>query len=313
MLTKFSLFPEQASTMAPHVDTLLFFLIGVTLFFSLLIAGLIMGFMIRFRRRSETERPAVDHGSMWLEVLWTAVPFVIAMFIFFWSAGLYASLRRPPDNALEVNVVGKQWMWKLQHMEGRREINELHIPIGRPVKLTMTSEDVIHSFYVPAFRTKQDVVPGRYSSLWFEATTPGRYHLFCAEYCGTLHSGMIGWVVAMEPAAFQAWLTGSEGETGAPAVAGEHLFEQQGCITCHSGDSGARGPKLTGLYGTTVQLKSGRAAVADEAYIRESILNPTAKVVAGFEPVMPTYQGLLTEEQLLQLIAYLKRGEQPPR
>jgi cytochrome c oxidase subunit 2 len=196
-------------------------------------------------------------------------------------------------------------MWKVQHMDGQREINELHIPVGRPVKLTMGSEDVIHSFYIPAFRVKADVIPGRYNTLWFTATKAGRYHLFCAEYCGTKHSGMIGWIVAMEPTDFQAWLSGGRAEDS-PVAAGDKLFQDLACSTCHRTDSQGRGPMLTNLFGKPVELQGGGTAVADEAYIRESIVNPQAKVVAGFQPIMPTFQGLVTEEQLLQLIAYVR-------
>lgn len=306
MLTRFDLFPEQASTVAPQVDALFFFLLGVTVFFSGLIATLIVVFMVRYRRRPGIKAHAV-HGSNLLEIGWSVIPFALTMVMFFWGASLFATIHRPPDDALQVNVVGKQWMWKAQHMEGRREINELHIPVGRPVQVTLTSEDVIHSFYVPAFRTKQDAVPGRYTTTWFQATKPGTYHLFCAEYCGSLHAGMIGRVVAMEPAAFQAWLTG---ETGGPAVsvvaAGEALFQQQGCPSCHTSEAGARGPSLAGLAGSTVDLADGSTVVADDAYLRQSILEPQARLVAGYSAIMPTYQGLLSEESLMQLIAYLK-------
>jgi len=307
-MTKFSLLPEQASTVAPQVDHLLYFLLGVSFVFAFLIAGLIVVFMVRFRRRPGGDHAPDAHGSLWLEGLWTAIPFAIAMVVFFWGASLYATIRRPPDDALAVNVVGKQWMWKLQHMEGRREINELHVPVGRPVKLTMTSEDVIHSFYVPAFRVKQDVVPGRYSGVWFEATKPGTYHLFCAEYCGTLHSGMIGRIVAMEPAAFEAWLAGKRpGEADVPvAVAGAEVFRTQACPTCHRADGSGQGPPLAGVFGKAVTLADGRTLVADEGYVRESILNPQAKIVAGYQAVMPTYQGLLSEEDVMRLIAYVK-------
>jgi cytochrome c oxidase subunit 2 len=307
-VTGFSLFPEQASTIAPRTDGLLFFLLSITTFFVVLIAGLILYFMIRYRRRSANEVPAGIHGSLMLESVWTVIPFLISMVIFFWGASIFASLTRPPDDALQVNVVGKQWMWKVQHMNGRREINELHMPVGRPVRVTMTSEDVIHSFFVPAFRTKQDAVPGRYTWMWFEATKPGTYHLFCAEYCGTLHSGMIGKVVVMEPAAFQAWLSGSEaGEAPlSAAAAGERVFTRTGCPSCHAAVPGARGPALAGLLGSTVKLRGGRTVTADEGYVRESIFNPTAKVVDGYDAIMPTYQGLLTEEDVMQLIAYLR-------
>ncbi|HXJ35175.1 MAG TPA: cytochrome c oxidase subunit II [Candidatus Eisenbacteria bacterium] len=303
----FRLFPEQASTIAPQVDALLFFLIGLSLFFSLLIAGLIVVFMIRYRRRPGGDHVPDIHGSLALEGLWTAIPFVLAMIVFFWGASIFATMQRPPDDALEVHVVGKQWMWKLQHMEGRREINELHVPVGRAVKLLMTSEDVIHSFYVPEFRVKQDAVPGRYSRVWFEATKPGTYHLFCAEYCGTLHSGMIGRIVAMEPAAFEAWLGGRQAGANVPIeVAGEGIFRAQGCGTCHRADGSGQGPALQGVFGKTVMLASGQTLTADEGYLRESILDPNAQIVAGYKSVMPTFQGLLSEEDVMRLIAYVK-------
>ena len=309
MLTRLQLFPEQASTLAPQTDALLLFLLGITAFFVVLIAGSIIVFMIRYRRRDPNEIPPSVHGSLALEIGWSVIPFIIVMIVFFWGASLYATIARPPDDAINIDVVGKQWMWKVQHMEGRREINELHIPVGKPVKLTMTSEDVIHAFFVPAFRTKQDVVPGRYSTTWFEATKVGSYHLFCAEYCGTIHSGMIGRVVVMEPAEFQAWL--QSGESGAmpaltPSAAGEALFQAQGCPSCHAAGTGQRGPQLVGLFGSTVQFEGGGSTVADEDYLRESILRPQAHLVSGYPGIMPTYQGLLSEENVMQLIAYIK-------
>jgi len=307
-MTNFRLWPEQASTIAPQTDALLLFLLGVSLFFSLLIAGLIVFFMVRYRRQPGGDHAPDVHGSLALEATWTVIPFVIAMAMFFWGASIFAAIQHAPKDAMPINVVGKQWMWKLQHLEGRREINELHVPIGRPVKLTMTSEDVIHSFYVPAFRVKQDAVPGRYSTVWFEATKAGTYHLFCAEYCGTLHSGMIGRIVAMEPAAFEVWLAGQEpGAANVPvAVAGEAVFRAQACGTCHRPDGTGQGPPLAGIFGKTVRLQSGETVVADEGYLRESILNSQAKIVAGYQPVMPTFQGLLSEEDVMRLIAYVK-------
>jgi cytochrome c oxidase subunit 2 len=311
MLEKLRLFPEQASTVAPRVDALLYFLLAVTVVFVTLIAGLIVVFMVRYRRGRPGDGAAAVHGSLGLEALWSAVPFALTIVMFFWGASLYATLRRPPDDALEVHVVGKQWMWKVQHLEGRREINELHVPVGRPVKVTLTSEDVIHSFFVPAFRTKQDAVPGRYTTLWFEATRPGSYALYCTEYCGTLHAGMIGRVVAMEPAAFQSWLGAGE---PAPAVAsaGERVFRAQGCPSCHAADAPGRGPALGGVFGSAVRLRDGATVRADEAYLRESILVPQAQIVAGYDAIMPTFQGLLGEEELLELITYLK-GLPAPR
>ena len=320
MHSKIPLFPEQASTLAAQVDLLYFFLIGVSLFFGVLIATLLVTFAIRYRRRVGDPVPPAIEGFLALELLWTVIPFGLAMMIFFWGAVIYFEMARPPDNAHEVFVVGKQWMWKLQHLEGRREINELHVPIGQPIKLTMTSEDVIHSFYVPAFRMKADVLPGRYTTTWFEATKVGEYHLFCAEYCGTSHAGMIGRIVVMEPAEYQAWLSESgptvpggaapvAGTAGVPpAEAGLALFQQFSCVACHQDKPtpAAVGPSLVGLFGKQVTLQDGRQVVADDAYLRESILDPTAKMVSGYLPVMPTFQGQLDEEQIRQLIQYIK-------
>jgi cytochrome c oxidase subunit 2 len=218
-------------------------------------------------------------------------------------------MSRPPDETLNVYVVGKQWMWKFQHLDGQREINELHVPVGRAVKLIMTSEDVIHDVFVPAFRVKADVIPGRYTHLWFEPTKPGTYHLFCAEYCGTRHSGMVGQIVVMEPNDYQTWLSGGT-EEGSLASAGQKLFADLACNTCHRPDAQGRGPVLHNLFGKTVELTSGERVVVDEAYIRESILNPQAKVTVGFQPIMPTFQGLVTEEGLLELIEYVKSLKQ---
>jgi cytochrome c oxidase subunit 2 len=305
MWSGFPLFPEQASSSAARVDGLYFFLIAITAFFSLLIGLMVLGFAVRYRRRSAADRPPAIYGSLALELTWTLIPLGIVAVIFFWSTDLYLSLNRVPQDALEVHVVGKRWMWKVQHMTGQREINELHVPLGVPVKLTLTSEDVIHSFFIPAFRVKKDALPARYTTMWFQATKPGRYHLFCAEYCGTRHSNMIGSVVVLEPAAFQTWLAGGV-SGGSLASAGEKLFQELACVTCHRSDSGARGPALDGLFGRPVALADGGTATADETYIRESIVTPSAKVVAGYQPIMPTYQGLVSEEQLLQLVAYVR-------
>ena len=298
------LFPEQASTISVEVDRLLYFLVAVSVFFTLLIFAAIFYFAIRYRRRSETELPRHVHSGLTLEVVWTVIPFGITMVMFAWGASIFFTESRPPDDAMQIYVVGKQWMWKLQHMEGNREINELHIPINRSVKLTMTSEDVIHSFFVPAFRTKQDVVPGRYTTTWFKATKPGKYHLFCAEYCGTNHSAMIGWVYAMEPEDYQQWLSGAP--KGTLSEAGAQLFNDLACVNCHHADGSGRCPSLVGVYGSTVKLAGGGTVKADEAYIRESILNPAAKVVDGYQPLMPTFQGQVTEEGVVDLIEYIK-------
>ena len=316
MEKSFPLFPDQASTIAPSVDHLLYYLLAVSIFFVVLIFTAIIYFAIKYRRRSETELPPEIHGSMKLEVAWSVIPLGLTMVMFVWGARIFFEMSRPPDDSLEIYVVAKQWMWKLQHKEGQREINELHIPLGRAVKLTMTSQDVIHSFYVPAFRTKQDVLPGRYTTTWFKPTKVGKYHLFCAEYCGTKHSGMIGWVEVMEPQDYQAWLSGG-GASGSLADSGAQLFQDLACINCHHMDGHGRCPTLQGVFGSRVQLTNGQTVVADEGYIRESILQPNAKVVAGFEPIMPTFQGLVTEEGVLQLIEYVKSlstqtGTAPP-
>jgi len=300
------LIPDSASTFSWKVDALYFYLSGVTLFFTLLISGVLIFFVIRYRRRTPYEIPRPIAGSHKLETLWTIIPFLIAMTMFGWGARLYFEQYKPPQNAVEVYVVGKQWMWKLQHATGQREINELHVPVGRKIKLIMTSEDVIHDFFVPAFRTKADVVPGRYTTLWFEATTPGKYHLLCAEYCGMNHSGMTGSVYVMEPREFDNWLAGNVGTTS-PAAAGQQLFQTLGCASCHGANGeGGRGPTLAGLLGRPTPLEGGQSIKPDEAYIRESILNPGAKIVAGFQPIMPTFQGQVSEDQLVQLIAFIK-------
>ena len=259
---------------------------------------------MKFRRRSPDSVGARIHGGLALEIIWTVIPLLISLVIFVWGASVFFAMSRPPDDTLNIYVVGKQWMWTFQHLDGQREINELHVPIGRAVKLIMTSEDVIHDVFVPAFRVKADVVPGRYTNIWFEATKTGRYHLFCAEYCGTRHSGMVGEVVVMEPNDYQTWLSG--GTDGSLAAGGQKLFNDLACNTCHRPDTQGRGPTLQGTFGKMQTLEGGQTVLVDEAYLRESILNPSAKITAGFQPIMPTFQGLVSEEGLLQLIEYLK-------
>lgn len=298
--------PESASTVSGKVDALYFYLSGVTVFFTLLISGVLAFFVIKYRRRSPFEIPRPIAGSHKLETIWSLIPFMIAMSMFAWGAQIYFQNARSPKNANEIYVVGKQWMWKIQHSTGQREINELHVPVGRKIKLIMTSEDTIHDFFVPAFRIKADVLPGRYTTQWFEATKPGTYHLFCAEYCGMNHSGMIGSVIVMQPTEFDNWLSGNSSQQS-PAVAGQQLFQSLGCVSCHGANGeGGRGPELAGLFGRKVFLTNGQTLTADEGYIRESIENPQAKVVNGFNPIMPTFQGQVTPEQLIQIISFIK-------
>jgi cytochrome c oxidase subunit 2 len=303
----FPLFPERASTMAARVDLLYFALIGLSGLIFIGVALLMLYFAVRYRRGSHADRSGAVATHPTLEYTWIGALLILSMGTFVWAARIYFDIRRPPANALEVYAVGKQWMWKFQHAEGQGEIDELHVPAGRPVRLIMTSQDVIHSFYVPAFRIKMDVLPGRYTTTWFEATQTGEYHLFCAEYCGAQHSGMIGRVIVMEPAAYEQWLSiGSSSAYPLLSVAGQPLFQQLGCGGCHVASGTGVGPSLVGLFGTQVELQDGQSVTADEDYIRESILEPNAKVTAGHQPIMPSFQGQVTEEQLSQLIEYIK-------
>lgn len=306
MLPDFLEPPVAGSALAERVDDLFYLTLGVAAFFSLLIAGLLFYLGIKYRRREGGE-VGKTHGTApaSLEIVWSVVPLAILLYMFYRGADLFVEISRPPADADEYFVVGRQWMWKIQHPDGPREINELHAPVGRAVKLTMTSEDVIHSFYVPAFRVKADVVPGSYTTTWFRATKPGVYHLFCAEYCGTQHAGMIGRVIIMTPSEYETWLAGGAKGQG-PAASGAAIFNERGCATCHRPDSAARAPLLEGLSGRMVRLQGGADVKADEAYIRESILRPAVKVVAGYSPVMPAYEGQLSEEEVLQLISYIR-------
>ena len=300
------LFPEQASTFAWQVDGLFFYLLAISAVFTIGIVLGIIFFFVKYREKEKFTNGAEIHGSIALETTWSIIPFVIAMTIFLGGAIVYYNQYRPPADSMEIYVVGKQWMWKFQHGTGQREINELHIPVGRNIKLTMTTEDVLHDVYIPAFRTKADVVPGRYSNIWFNATKPGKYHLYCAEYCGLNHSGMGGWVYVMEQRDYDNWLSGNvSGQT--PVEAGRDLFENKlGCASCHAGGPQQRGAVLEGLFGSQVKLTTGQTVTADEEYIRNSILNPSGQIVEGYQPIMPTFKGQLTEEQLIQLVAYVK-------
>src|SRR5918993_2144901 len=298
------IFPEQASSFAKDVDALYFFVIAVSAFFALLVAVLVIVFGVKYHRRHAGEVGARIEGNLPMELLWSVIPTIISMVMFGWGASVFYHLRRPPDESMHIYAVGKQWMWKFQHLEGQREINELHVPTGRPVKVTVTSEDVLHSLYFPAFRTKIDAIPGRYMELWFEATKVGTYHMFCAEYCGTNHSGMIGSVTVMEPTAYQAWLAGADG--GTMAERGAALFNQLACNSCHLETGQGRGPSLKDVFGKPVELADGSTVMVDETYLRESILNSQAKIVKGFQPLMPTFQGLISEEGLVALFEHVR-------
>ena len=304
MISGIPLFPAQASSLASEVDNLYFGVLAITAFFALLVAVLVIVFAIKYRDETGTKVGAPITGSIPLELGWSILPFIIAMGIFVWSTVVFFHLIRPPDQTLEIYSTGKRWMWRFQHLDGQSEINQLHVPKGVPVKVTFTSEDVLHSLYFPAFRVKADAIPGRYSAVWFTATQTGEFHLFCAEYCGTRHSGMIGSVIVMEPDDYQAWLSGDSGQP--LAVRGAQLFQQLGCVTCHLNDGTGRGPSLGGLYGKQIQLFTGFKLVANDSYIRESILTPQARMVAGYGPVMPTFQGQVSEESVMSLIEYIK-------
>ena len=297
--------PAAASSIANDVDQLYLFLSGITVFFAVLIFSIIFYFMLKYRRKTPGETGTATHTPMALELTWTIIPSLICVVLFVWASSLYVRNGRPPDASTEIFVIGKQWMWHLQHPEGPREINELHVPIGIPVKLTMTSQDVIHDFYIPAFRVKKDVIPGRYSSLWFQATKIGTYHLFCAQYCGADHAEMLGWVYVMSPADYAAWLAG-----GVPSQtmqqSGELIFNKLGCASCHLSDGTGRGPSLVGIYGKEEALKSGDKRLVDEAFIRQAIVNPNSVVLPQYPAIMPTFQGQINEEQVLQLVAYVK-------
>ena len=298
----FRVMPESASNFAPKVDALLLYLLGVTVFFVGLVLVLIVFFALKYRRKTAADIPPKTKSPIWMEISWMVVPLPLLLIMFYWGASLFAEMRTPPANAEEINVQAKRWMWTTQHANGSRQKNELTVPLGRPVKLIMSSEDVIHDFYVPAFRTKQDVLPDKYTTEWFTATKPGVYQFFCSEYCGADHSQMRGRVVVMEPAAYDAWLAGTAADLE-PAAVGAKLFVSEGCTQCH----GQRGPTLFGVYGSQQPLDDGTSVLADETYLRESILIPAAKVVRGYAAGnMPSFRERLTEEQLQDLIAYIK-------
>ncbi len=299
-----ALFPAEASTIAPYMDALYFFLLLITVIGVVLVGALVFGFSIRYRRARNPVATQVE-GSTLLEATWTIIPLALFLVCFVWGALLYFRIYNPPPNSMNIYIVGKQWMWKAEHPGGQHEINALHVPTGRPVQLTMISQDVFHSFSIPAFRVKREVIPGRYSTVWFNATDPGTYHLFCTQYCGTLHSGMIGDIVAMKPEDYERW---AQESTSGMSLAqnGERLFASMGCNACHNGTAAARGPSLAGVYGSQLTLANGSQIKVTEAFLRDSILNPSQHVTAGFAPIMPTYQGQISEDGLIDLVEYIK-------
>lgn len=318
----FQLFPGQASTIASQTDLLFLFLLGVSAVMIVLIWGAIILFVVKYRRRSENELPPQIKGSNRLELAWTLIPLGGFLIMFFWGASIYLQEASPPQNAEQVYVVAKQWMWKFEHSGGQSEIDELHVPLGRPIRLTMTSQDVIHSFFVPDFRIKQDVLPNRDTTTWFQATQVGKYHIFCTQYCGTGHATMTGYVIVMTPSDYQAWLSGGAATPQAPAVnaatqpsavSGAQLFTQNSCDGCHKADGSGIGPSFVGLYGQPTKLTDGTPVTVDDNFIRTCILTPDQARTAGYPPVMPSFQGTLTDAQVADIIAYIQSLQtQPP-
>jgi cytochrome c oxidase subunit 2 len=297
--------PPEASAYSRHVDLLLASLSLLTFLLSAPVFVLIVAFAVKYHRGKTADRKHPVNRKVWLEVSWAIVPFVLTFCLYIWATQLYSGLYRPPSDSLDISVVAQQWMWKFQHPTGQREINELHVPIGRPVQLTMASEDVIHSLFIPALRIKRDVLPGRFVTIWFEADAPGVYRLACAEFCGTDHSRMIGRFVAQSPTDYSQWLE-QAGSNQTLAAQGEQLFRQFGCSGCHGPAATVHAPSLAGLYGRRVPLQNGQVVVADDQYIRDSILMPQAQIAAGYPPIMPTFQNVLSEDQVLKLVAYIK-------
>ncbi len=301
----FPLLPERASDFAGSVDAIFFALLAVCGLIIFGICAAVVIFCVRYRRGSPAVHATLRGSSLPLEIAWTSATFLVFVAIFIWAAVVYFRMSRPPANAAEIHVVAKQWMWKLQHPNGRREINELHLQIGEPVKLVMTSQDVIHDFFVPAFRAKQDVLPSRYTVQWFTPTRVGKYHLFCAEYCGMDHSHMGGWIHVLESAEYARWLASGD-VTESVVAAGARLFVARGCSGCHAPNAAVRAPPLNGIYRKPIALKDGGVVIADEQYLHDSILLPNRQITAGYDPVMPTYEGQLNEEEVMQLVTYIR-------
>ena len=303
-MTNFPLFPPEASTIAPQMDALIFFEVLVSLVGLVIVGILITAFSILYSKKRNPQATQVE-GSTILEATWTIIPLGLFLIMFVWGSLIYFRVYTPPANAMNIYVVGKQWMWKAEHPGGQHEINSLHIPVGRPVQLTLISQDVFHSFSIPAFRVKREAIPGRYTTVWFEATTPGTYHLFCTQYCGTNHSAMIGDIVVLTPEDYRKWLNESTSGNSL-AQNGERLFASLSCNACHNARPDARGPSLANVYGAKLPLASGGTVIADDAYLREAILNPSQHVTQGYAPIMPTYQGQVSEEGVIALVEFIK-------
>lgn len=300
-----AIFPPQASNHAPQIDHIYFALLLVCGAVAALVFAAIIFFCIRYRRGSNVDRTPPQMSPTRIEITWTVIPLVLFLALFFWAANVFFAMARSPANATEIYVVGKQWMWKIQHPDGRREINELHLVVGQPVRLIMSSQDVIHDFFIPGFRDKEDVLPGRYTTEWFTPTRLGNYHLFCSQYCGTNHSLMVGTVYVMEPAQHARWLAQIPPPTSL-AAQGERAFHSRGCSGCHAPNATIRAPLLDGIFGKQVPLSDSTIVTADEQYLRDSILVPNKQIAAGYEAIMPTFQGQIGEEELNAIIAYLK-------
>ncbi|HEY0792250.1 MAG TPA: cytochrome c oxidase subunit II [Chthoniobacterales bacterium] len=314
LLAQFQVLPDQASSLAARVDQFFWAMVAVTGTVLAGIAAVILYFLVKYRRSNpRVDRTLGDRSTLPAEVTWTVLPLFIFVGMFAWGSDLYFQKNQVPRDALEVEVIGKQWMWNIQHPEGKKEINELHVPLGRTVKLIMSSQDVIHDFGLPAFRLKEDVLPGKYTTEWFTPAKTGVFPIFCDQYCGTNHAHMIGQVYVMEPQDYAAWLR--TGMNPPPIVqTGGGLYRSLGCSGCHENNGVVRAPSLHGLYGQPVPLQDRRVVVADERYLRDSILMPEYEIVASYDPVMPSYAGRLSEGEIYQLIAYIKSlSEEPPQ
>lgn len=303
-LQHFPLFPPEASQLAPQADALFFFLVLISLVGLTVVVLLIVGFSILYSKNRHPEAVQIE-GSTLLETTWTIIPLGLFLIVFVWGALIYFRVYTPPANAMNIYVVGKQWMWKVEHPGGQHEIDALHIPTGVPIQLTLISQDVFHSFSIPAFRVKREAIPGRYTSVWFEATQVGTYHIFCTQYCGTNHSQMIGDVYVMTPDDYKKWLQGSTSGVSL-AQNGERLFASLSCNACHNTRPDARGPNLVGVYGSQLTLANGETVTADDAYLRQAILDPAQHVTQGFTPIMPTYQGQISEDGVIALVEYIR-------